>query len=79
MASPFSTYSKEELLKKFKNQKIFISIQSIVVLLMIIFGVFSTLEKGVSFHTFLPLFFIPMLFVMIYEMKKIKKELLSRT
>ena len=79
MASPFSTYSKEELLKKLKNQKIFIIIQSIVVFLMIIFGVFSTLENGVSFHTFLPLFFIPMLFVMIYEMKKIKKELLSRT
>ena len=79
MASLFSTYTKEELLKKLKNQKIFIIIQSIVVFLMIIFGVFSTLEKGVSFHTFLPLFFIPMLFVMIYEMKKIKKELLSRT
>lgn len=78
MASPFSTYSKEELIKKLKNQKIFIYIQSIVVFLMIIFGVFSTIEKGVSFHTFLPLFFIPMLFVMIYEMKKIKKELLSR-
>jgi hypothetical protein len=78
MASPFSTYSKEELLKKLKNQKIFIIIQSIVVVLMLIFGIFSTIEKGVSFHTFLPLFFIPMLFVMIYEMKKIKKEVLSR-
>ncbi|MGK0412727.1 MAG: hypothetical protein ACJA1B_000927 [Polaribacter sp.] len=78
MASPFSTYSKEELLKKLKNQKLFIIIQSIVVLLMLIFGIFSTIEKGVSFHTLLPLFFIPMLFVMIYEMKKIKKEVLSR-
>jgi membrane-associated HD superfamily phosphohydrolase len=78
MASQFSTYTKEELLKKLKNQKIFIIIQSIVILMMIIFGVFSTIENGLSIHTFLPLFFIPMLFVMVYEMKKIKKEVHSR-
>ncbi|TXD52457.1 MULTISPECIES: hypothetical protein [unclassified Polaribacter] len=79
MASTFSTYTKEELLKKLKNQKLFLSIQSVVILLMFIFGVFSTVENGMSFHTFLPLFFIPMLFVMVYELKKIKKELTSRT
>jgi uncharacterized membrane protein YjdF len=79
MASTFSTYTKEELLKKLKNQKLFLSIQSVVILLMFIFSIFSTIEKGVSFQTFLPLFFIPMLFVMVYELKKIKKELTSRT
>lgn len=79
MASTFSTYTKEELIKKLKNQKIFLIIQSVVIILMLVFGVFSTIEKGMSFHTFLPLFFIPMLFVMLYEMKKIKKELFSRT
>jgi len=45
---------------------------------MVIFAVFYTVEKGVSFQTFLPLFFAPMLFVMIFEMKKIKAELTSR-
>jgi membrane-associated HD superfamily phosphohydrolase len=79
MASTFSTYTKEELLKKLKNQKLFLLIQSVVIILMLIFGVFSTVENGMSFHTFLPLFFIPMLFVMVYELKKIKKELTSRT
>jgi membrane-associated HD superfamily phosphohydrolase len=79
MASTFSTYTKEELLKKLKNQKLFLLIQGFVIILMLIFGVFSTVENGMSFHTFLPLFFIPMLFVMVYELKKIKQELSSRT
>ncbi|MFT6064938.1 MAG: Na+/proline symporter [Polaribacter sp.] len=78
MASTFSTYTKKELIKKLKNQKTFLIIQSVVIILMLVFGVFSTIEKGMSFHTFLPLFFIPMLFVMLYEMKKIKKEIATR-
>ena len=45
---------------------------------MIVFAVFSTLEKGISFHTFLPLFFIPMGLFMYFELKNIKKELASR-
>lgn len=78
MASQFSTYTTAELEKKLKNQKKFAVIKGFVVLLMIIFAVVSTIENGVSFHTFLPLFFAPMLFLMIYEAKKIKQELLSR-
>jgi uncharacterized membrane protein len=78
MASYFSSYTKEELLKKLKNQKMFLVIQGIVVILMIILAVFQTVEKGITFQTFLPLFFIPMMFVMLFEMKKIKKELDSR-
>ena len=64
MASQFSTYTKAELEKKLKNQKKFAIIKGFAVLLMIIFAVASTLENGVSFHTFLPLFFVPMLFLM---------------
>lgn len=78
MASQFSTYTTAELEKKLKNQKKFAIIKGFVVLLMIIFAVASTLENGVSFHTFLPLFFVPMLFLMIYEAKKLKQELHSR-
>ena len=78
MPSQFSTYTTEELLKKLKKQKTMILIQAIVVFLMIILAVFSTIEKGISFQTFLPLFFAPMLFVMQFEAKKIKKELASR-
>jgi hypothetical protein len=78
MASLLSTYTKEELEKKLKKQKTMAIIQSIVILLMIIFAVFSTIENGISFQTFLPLFFAPMLAVMVFESKKIKKEIASR-
>ncbi len=74
----FTSYTKEELSKKLKKQITMTIIQAIVIVLMIVFAVFSTLEKGVSFYTFLPLFFIPMLFIMIFEVKKIKKELAQR-
>ena len=78
MASTFSNYSKDELLKKLKSQKIIAIVQAIVIFLMIIFAIFSTVENGISFQTFLPLFFAPMFFVMIIEVKKIKEELASR-
>jgi uncharacterized membrane protein len=73
-----STYTKEELVKKLKNQKIMFAVKSIILLLMLVFAIFSTLERGVSFHTFLPLFFIPMGIYMFIELKKIAKELALR-
>ncbi|PQJ80092.1 hypothetical protein [Polaribacter porphyrae] len=78
MPSILSTYTKEELLKKLKKQKKMTFVQGFLVFLMIIVAIFSTIEEGVSYLTFLPLFFIPMLFVMLNEVKKIKKELDSR-
>jgi len=74
-----TTYTKQELLNKLKKQRRMLIIQSIVLLLMVIFSVFSFIEKGLSFQTFLPFFFAPMLFVMIFEVKKIKKEVTLRT
>ena len=74
-----TTYTKQELLNKLKKQRRMLIIQSIVLLLMVIFSVFSFIEKGLSFQTFLPLFFAPMLFVMLFEVKKIKKEVTLRT
>ncbi|MHB0756549.1 hypothetical protein [Polaribacter sp. M15] len=78
MASQFSSYTKEELIKKLKKQKTLAIVQGFLLILMIVFAVFYTVEKGVSFQTFLPLFFAPMLFVMLFEMKKIKEELALR-
>jgi Na+/proline symporter len=75
----FSTYTTEELLKKIKKQKTMLVIQSVVIVLMLVFAVFSSIENGLSIHSFLPLFFAPMLFVMLFEVKKIKKELSSRS
>lgn len=75
----FSTYTKEELTKKLKKQKTLALVQVVLLLLMIVFAIFATIENGVSFQTFLPLFFAPMLFVMLFEMKKIKEELQNRS
>lgn len=78
MPSLLSTYTKEELEKKLKKQNTLLIIQGVVLLLMLIFAVFTTVENGLSFQTFLPLFFIPMDLVMYFEVKKIKKELALR-
>ena len=78
MSSQFSSYTKDELEKKLKKQKMFTIIQAVVVVLMVVFSIFSTIENGVSFQTFLPLFFAPMLFVMQMEAIKIKEEINSR-
>ena len=78
MASEFSTYTKEELTTKLKKQKNFFIIKIVVILLMVLFAVFSTIENGTSFHTFLPLFFIPMSIYMYVDIKNIKKELALR-
>jgi hypothetical protein len=45
---------------------------------MLVFAVFSFIDNGISFQTFLPLFFAPMIFVMLFEIKKIKKEVTLR-
>jgi uncharacterized membrane protein len=73
-----STYTKKELLKKLKTQKTMFAVKSVILVLMFVFALFSTLEKGLSFHTFLPLFFIPMGVYMFLELKKITKELALR-
>lgn len=78
MASILSTYTKEELQKKLKTQKTMFALKCVIIVLMIVFAIFSTIENGVSFHTFLPLFFIPMSIYMFNEMKKIEKELTLR-
>ena len=73
-----ATYTKQELLNKLKKQRRMLLIQSVLLLLMLVFAVFSFIDNGVSFQTFLPLFFAPMLFVMLFEIKKIKKEVTLR-
>ena len=71
----FSTYTKLELTKKLKTQKTMFAIKCVVIVLMVAFSIFSYIDKGLSFHVFLPLFFIPMALFMHFEIKKIKKEL----
>lgn len=70
-----SEQTREELIRKLKKQKQFILIQSFVLILMMILSIVSTVDNGITFLTFLPLFFIPMLIVMVYELKKIKSKI----
>ncbi|GAB7255551.1 hypothetical protein OBPA_00150 [Polaribacter sp. OB-PA-B3] len=74
----FTTYTKQELSKKLKTQKTMFAIKCVILVLMIVFAIFSTIENGISFHTFLPLFFIPMSMYMFIEIKKMREELASR-
>lgn len=78
MSSQFSSYTKEELQKKIKKQELYVGLKFLVVIFMVILAVFSTMKKKISLLTFLPLFFIPMLLIMISELKKMKKELNRR-
>ncbi|WP_299056730.1 hypothetical protein [uncultured Polaribacter sp.] len=78
MPSILSTYSKEELVKKLKTQKKLLILKIGVIILLGVLAVISTYENGVSFNTFLPLFFIPMAIYMYMEYKRIKNELVKR-
>jgi uncharacterized integral membrane protein len=75
MPSPFKNYTKEELLKKAKNQKKVVIIHGLVVVLLFIVAGFNTYENGFSFSSFLPLFFIPMHLILLNDAKKIKEAL----
>jgi hypothetical protein len=79
MSSQFSSYSTEELVQKLKKQKRVLILQGVLIILMIVFAVFSTLEKGISFHSFLPLFFSPMFVAIYLDVRNIKKTIQSKT
>jgi len=78
MSSQFSSYSTEELVQKLKKQKRVLILQGVLIILMIVFAVFSTLEKGISFHSFLHLFFSPMFVAIYLDVRNIKKKLKSK-
>jgi hypothetical protein len=73
MATKAIPYTEEELEKKIKSQKTVFIVQLLVVFFMVLLAVLSTINKGVSFLTFLPLFFAPMVVVFWFEIKKLKK------
>ena len=78
MLSQFKNYTTDALLKKLKTQKRLAIFHGLIVLFLFIVAVFNTSENGFSFSGFLPLFFLPMQGVFIYEIIKMKKELALR-
>jgi uncharacterized membrane protein (DUF106 family) len=67
--------TKEELLKKNATLKMMTAILTGLIVFMIITSVYKTVNNGVEFFTFLPLFFLPMLGINFYNIRKNKKKL----
>ena len=74
----YSSLSDEELLKNWKTVKTAQITSAVLVGIMIGIAVYSFVKKGLSFFTFFPLFFIPMLSVNSINFKAIKKEVEAR-
>ena len=71
-------YSKKELQRKLKKQKLLGLIHGMIVLFLLVIAIINTYNDGISFNTFFPLFFLPMQFVFFYEVKKLKKEIATK-
>lgn len=78
MNSPYDTYKTEELKRKLKSQQKSGAIHLVVVILLFITGAYKTYKEGISFYSFLPLFFVPMQVYISVETKKLKKALKNR-
>ncbi|APZ45975.1 hypothetical protein BW723_06565 [Polaribacter reichenbachii] len=78
MASQFSTYTTEELTKKLKTQKRLSIFHFCIIVLLFLVAIYKTYKEGISFSSFLPLFFIPMQIFFTLDIKKLKKEIASR-
>lgn len=65
------------LQKKAKTLKVFAIIYATVLVMMVIVSILNTLKSGVSFSTFLPLFFVPIEVLNIYQYKKVTKEIIE--
>lgn len=76
------TEPKDSTLEELKEKKktyVAITIGLIVVVsFMIGISIYSTLKKGIDFFTFLPLFFLPMLFVNWHLIKKLNAEIKAK-
>ena len=79
MAYKTDEYTKEELQKKLKSQKLIHPIHGFIIILLFAVAGLQTYENGFSFSSFFPLFFIPMQIFIHLEIKKLKKQLKSRS
>ena len=78
MSTNMNDYTKKELQKKLKKQKLAGTIHGIIVIILFIISALNTYKQGFSFNSFLPVFFLPMQVFFFYEIKKLKKEIASK-
>ena len=67
----------DALQKKIKMFKIISIFYVSVLLMMLIVAILMTQQKGISVFTFFPLFFFPLLILCLFQIKKIKKQIIN--
>ena len=67
-----------EIKKAYNRSKTLTIIQAISITMLLIFGILTTLEKGINPFTFLPIAFLPMVVAGIIQMSRLKKEIRRR-
>jgi uncharacterized membrane protein len=73
-----SEYTIEELHKRLKQLKVLSMIYAVALLIMIATSVYTFVQNRFSTITMMPLFFIPMYLMLVFQSKKIKTEIDSR-
>lgn len=69
----------EDLKKKYKTFKMAFYVLAGIVGFMFVISYFNWKESGINATVLLPLFFIPMVLVNFFNVRKIKQELTSRS
>lgn len=62
-----------------KKLKMGTSILAGLLIVMLVVCVYGTIKNGIDFMTFLPVFFLPMLLVNYFKLRKLSKEIKART
>jgi hypothetical protein len=75
---PLSEFSTEELKKNEKGMKIAVYVLGICVGLMFLSGGYLYTQKGFSFSTAMPIFFLPLWLINYRNWKKMKEEIARR-
>jgi len=69
----------QELKKKLKTHKATTGILAGLILVMIVISILSLINNKVTFSTYLPLFFLPMLIINLSEIKKLRNKVKSKS
>lgn len=75
---PLSELITEDLSKLEEKQKMFFYFQLGAIILLAVISLYLTGKNGVSFFTFMPLLFFPLLSALYLQWKKVNVELRSR-
>lgn len=70
--------SKEDLQKKYKTFKMAFYVLAGIVGIMFVISYFNWREGGFNATVLMPVFFIPMVLVNFFNVRKIKQELITR-